>query len=157
MLVCIVAVALFGIVFGGIQLMDTMGAELSVGTNLSYSKSEAALENFATSAKPTVSVTSAEALHLYEDQVFKPIASVLCTDKEGNEITPSVKNIIFVDSEDSTQTEITEYYNKEEDTLDISAVIGKTGTLAVSYIATDATSVTTTKTIAFIIDAAQPE
>lgn len=157
MLVCLAAVALFGIVFGGIQLMDTMGAELGAGTILSHSKSEEALEDFATSAKPTISVTSAEALHLYEDQVFKPIASVLCTDKEGNAITPSVKNIVFVDDEESTQTEILEYYNKNADTLDISAVIGKPGTLVVSYVATDASNVSTTKTIAFVVDAAQPK
>lgn len=151
-LVFIVAVALLGCIFGGAYFFKTMNEEMNVNADISYSKSDEALESFSNRTKPTIAVLSTDLLHLHTNETFKPIASVSCTDAEGNTLVPTVLSIMFIDGNDGSKTEFIGDYNITADEFDVSSVIGKTGTLAVTYKAADSHNVITKKTISYVID-----
>lgn len=151
-LVIIVAIALLGTIFGGIRFFGVMRDEMDVDAKVSYVKSESALEDFTERAKPNIDVVDTDSLHLYTNEIFKPLASVKCADADGNALVPTVVDITFIDGSDGSKTEYTGSYNETTDEFDIPTVIGKTGTLAVTYKVKDSYNVITKKTISFVID-----
>ena len=153
-LAVIVAVALLGCILGGSYFIKTMRDEMDVNNNVSYSKSDEALESLLNRPKPTIEVSDTSLLRLHVNETFSPVASVTCTDVDGNALVPTVVSIVFIDSTNGTRTEFIEKYDSDNDVFDIPSVIGKTGTLSVAYKGTDGYNVVAKKTLSFVIDVA---
>lgn len=151
-LVMIVVVAVLVCVFGVLNIVGVMGDAANVESNLSVSKSEEAVETITSRTKPKISLTDTSTTHLYIDDVFKPLATVQCTDADGAKIVVSITDMVFIDAADSSRTDVLSFYDSTTDEFDISDAISKTGTLAVSYKAVDGHSIAVRKTICFIID-----
>ncbi len=151
----IVVIALIAVIFGVVKITDVMGGAVDVEASLATSRSEEAVGDIAIREKPTINISSSASTHIYADDIFQPLASVSCLDADGSEISASVVDIVFIDNANGTQTNVLSKYDSANDKFDIETAIGKTGTLAVTYKATDGYSLTTIRTISFVVDVAR--
>lgn len=151
----IAIVALCATIFGGIQIYKVMGNEMNVDTDISHSKSEDAVKVVSNRVKPNIYISESDDLHLFVNQVFKPVETVSCYDADGNALDVIVTSILFIDNSDGSQVELVGDYDKVNDKLDIPTVLTKPGVLAVTYKAIDSYNVTASKTISYVVDAVE--
>lgn len=148
----IVGVLLFALIFGGIQLYKVIGDGVDVETTFNHSESEKVVKQVSERTAPDISVSDTTKLHLYADQVFKPISTISCVDADGAAVEVSVSKILFINS-NGVQSNITTSYDAETDELDLSTAVNETGVLSVTFQAVDNYKVKAIKSISYVVDA----
>ena len=151
-----VAIALLGIIFGGIHIYKVMGDTANVETVFNHTDSEKAIDYVSKRTAPTISVPADGLLHLYTNQVFKPLRTIKCWDAEGVELTAEVVSIVFIDNELNSKTELINYYDGNSNTLDLASLpeeFNKTGSIAVTFRAVDNYNIVAIRTISYVVDA----
>ncbi len=171
----VVAAAVLGIIFGGVNLLGVLGDQADVKSELSHKKSEEALKVVSERPKPVFIIENDENLRISQTKLFCPAGAVACygVDEDGGmtvPITPEILSIIHIDGR-GNKTEFIDNYNQEEDLVVLNAShynashlvcstgetlspgnYNLTGTVVVEYRATDDFNVYSTEKISFVVD-----
>ena len=154
-LAALAAVLLLGVIFGGIALFKTMGTGVNTDTDFNHAQSEAAVKDFYERGKPVISVPDTTKLHLHlgQDEVFRPNATVSCVDKNGDAVETTVSSIVFIQESGAT-TELTDKYIAATDEFHLAGNISQPGVLVVSFTAVDRYNVSVSETVSYVVDSA---